>query len=146
MRRLSSLFLSLFIVLFVFAGQARADEDESMGLFVNLNTMETGAAGHALHFSGKMMKRGHPVTFFLNEKAVLFASKSTPLGNFGMSKKTIREMLSGLVDKGAKVIVCQVCARMNGVSESDLIDGAQLGNPDLVSSYLFDPKYQVISW
>jgi hypothetical protein len=32
------------------------------------------------------------------------------------------------------------------MDQSDFIDGAVLGNPELVASSLFDPKYQVISW
>ena len=146
MRNLKPVFFSLLLVSFLFTAQSHAAEDKSMGLFINLTTAHTGQAGHAAHFAGKMMERGHPVTFFLNHQAVVYASKSAPLARAGMSGKTMRDMLSGLMKKGAKVIVCQMCAKMNGVKKSDLIDGASLGTPELVSSYLFDPKYQVISW
>jgi hypothetical protein len=39
-----------------------------------------------------------------------------------------------------------MCAKMRGVDASDFIDGVKLGNPDLVSVHLFDPKYKTISW
>jgi len=148
MRNLKVLFFSLcvFVAFFLLAGQTRAAEDKSMGLFINLTTIDIGKAGHAAHFAGKMMKRGHPATFFLNHQAVLFASKRGPQATFRMNGQTIRDMLSGLMKDGAKVIACQMCAKMNGLKASDLIDGTQLGNPELVSNYLFDPKYQVISW
>jgi predicted peroxiredoxin len=63
-----------------------------------------------------------------------------------MAGKTVREMLTNAMAKGATVIVCQMCAKMNGLDPSDFIEGAMLGNPELVAEYLFDPSYQVLSW
>jgi hypothetical protein len=45
---------------------------------------------------------------------------------------------------GAKVIVCRICTKTHGMNESDLCDGAQLGNPEPVADSLFDPKDHVI--
>jgi predicted peroxiredoxin len=146
MPKLKTAILVMLVACLFLAGQAQAAEDKSMGLFLNLTTTQTGPAGHAVGFAGKMMKRGHPVTVFLNKHAVLFASKSAPQATYAMAGKTIRDMLVDLMKDGAKVIVCRVCAKMVGVQEADLVDGALLGNPDRVSEYLFDPKYQVISW
>lgn len=144
--RLNTFFVSLLTAGLFFAGQAQAEEDKSMGLFLNLSSIQTGTAGHALHFAGKQMERGHPVTIFLNGPAVLFASKSAPQASVPIEGKTIRDMLDGMVKDGATLIMCQMCAKMRGMDSSDFIDGAVLGNPELVASSLFDPKYQVISW
>jgi len=146
MRKLKTAILALLVAGLFLAGQAQAVEDKSLGLFLNLSTTQTGPAGHAVGLAGKMMKRGHPVTVFLNKPAVLFASKSAPQATYAMAGKTVRDMIVDLMKGGTKVIVCRVCAKMVGVQEADLIDGALLGNPDRVSEYLFDPKYQVISW
>jgi predicted peroxiredoxin len=146
MHIVKSIYFSIFVVSLLLAGQAKATEDKSMGLFINLTTEEVGASGHAVQFADKMMKRGHPVTFFINQHAVLFATKNAPQGIYGPSGKTVRDMLLEAMKNGAKVIVCQVCAKMQGIHKSDLIHGAQLGNPDIVTRYLFDPKNQVISW
>jgi len=146
MRTLKTTWFGILITALLLASTAQAAEDKSMGLFVNLTTFGKGPAAHAVHMAGKQMERGHPVTFFLNGKAVLFASKHTPLGKFPMSGKTVRQMLSDAMANGAKVIVCQMCAKMNGLDSADFIDGAMLGNPDLVAEYLFDPTYQVLSW
>lgn len=146
MRRLNRFFFSLLAAGLIFAGQVHAEEDQSMALFLNLSSIQTGTAGHALHFAGKQMERGHPVTIFLNGPAVLFASKSAPQPSFPMAGKTIRDMLEGMVKDGATLIMCQVCAKMHGMAPSDFIDGAALGNPELVANSLFDPKYHVISW
>jgi predicted peroxiredoxin len=126
--------------------QVQAAEDKAMGLFVNLSSFQSETAGHALHFAGNQLERGHPVTFFLNGPAVLYASKVGPQATFPMAGITLQEMLQRLMKGGAKVIVCRVCTKMHGMNESDLIDGAMLGNPELVADSLFDPKYQVISW
>lgn len=139
-------FISFFLVVSLFPLQSQAVEDKSMGLFINLTEIDKGTAGHAMHFAEKMMKRGHPVTLFLNKGAVLFASKSAPHGVFPMAGKTVPEMMQALIKDGAVVIVCKMCAKMRGVDASDFIDGVKLGNPDLVSEYLFDPKYKTISW
>jgi sulfur relay (sulfurtransferase) complex TusBCD TusD component (DsrE family) len=146
MRKLNTVLLGLLAAGLIFAGNAQAEEDKSMGLFLNLSSIETGVAGHALHFAGKQMERGHPVTVFLNGPAVLFGSKSAPQATFSMAGTTVRDMLDGMVKDGAKLIMCQMCAKMRGMDPSDFIDGAELGNPELVASSLFDPKYQVISW
>jgi predicted peroxiredoxin len=146
MQKLKLVFIPIVLSLLFVAGQARAAEDKSMGLFVNLTVDQTGKAGHAVQFAGKMMERGHSVTYFLNSSAVLIASKNVPQGTYEITGKTVRDMLADQIKSGAKVIVCQVCAKMHGINAKDLIAGAQVGDPDLVSSYLFDPTYQVISW
>lgn len=146
MQTIKVLTISVIATVLVLVAPAQAKEDVSMGLFINLTTFDNGSAGHALHLAGKQMERGHPVTVFLNNKAVLFAAKQAPLGKFHMAGKTVREMLSDAMAKGAKVIVCQMCAKMNGLDPSSFIEGAMLGNPELVAEYLFDPSYQVLSW
>lgn len=146
MLRLNTFLFCVLAAGLVLAGQAQAEEDKSMGLFLNLSSMQTGTAGHALHFAGKQMERGHPVTVFLNGPAVLFASKSAPQASFPMAGTTVREMLEGMVKDGVKLIMCQMCTKMHGMDQSDFINGAVLGNPELVASSLFDPTYQVISW
>jgi sulfur relay (sulfurtransferase) complex TusBCD TusD component (DsrE family) len=144
--KLKGIFAAILIVGFFLSAPLRAEEDKSQGLFINLTTLQTGPAGHAMHFAGTMMERGHPVTVFLNQNAVLFASKSAPQATFAMAGKTIRDMMVELMEKGMKVIVCKMCTKMHGVDPADFIAGAELGNPELVASYLFDPKYKAISW
>jgi hypothetical protein len=73
--------------------QVQAAEDQSMGLFVSRFSLQTGTAGHALHFAGNEMQRGHPATFFLNGPAVLFASRTAPQATFQMAGKTLQETL-----------------------------------------------------
>jgi predicted peroxiredoxin len=146
MRHLKALSLSLLLLVLCAATNAQAAEDKSMGLFVNLTTNQTAIAGHAMHFASNMLERGHPVAFFLNHQAVAYATTSAPEEVFGDSGPTVAEMLADLMGRGAKVIVCRLCVKMQGIDPQNLVEGAMLGNPELVSEYLFDPSYQVISW
>jgi sulfur relay (sulfurtransferase) complex TusBCD TusD component (DsrE family) len=146
MHKRSHLVMGLLLLGLPIASTIQAEEDKSMGLFINLTTFEIGRAGHALHFADKQMARGHPVTLFLNDQAVLLAAESTPMAPWSMSGKTLRDMLADLMQAGAKVIVCRMCATLRGVGESDLVSGAMLGNPERVGESLFDPRYQTITW
>ena len=144
MHSVKTIFFSIVVVSLLLAGQAKAREDKSMGLVINLTTEQTGASGHAVQLADKMMQQGHPVTFFLNQHSVLFATKNAPHNTYAPSGKTIHDMLLQSMKHGAKVIVCEVCAKMQGIQKSDLIHGAVLGNPDVVSVSLVEPKNQVI--
>jgi predicted peroxiredoxin len=146
MRTLKTLSLGLLLITLCVVTNTQATEDKSMGLFVNLTTSQTAIAGHAVHFASNMLERGHPVAFFLNHQAVAYATNAAPEEAFGDSGQTVAEMLAGLMERGAKVIVCRLCIKMQGIDPQNLVEGAMLGNPELVSEYLFDPSYQVISW
>ena len=138
--------LGLLLVALCFVTNVQAAEDKSMGLFVNLSAGETATAGHAMHFASNMLERGHPVAFFLNHQAVAYATGNAPDEPFGDSGPTVADMLADLMGRGAKVIVCRLCIKMQGIGPETLVEGAMLGNPELVAEYLFDPSYQVISW
>ncbi|MFB1489206.1 MULTISPECIES: DsrE family protein [unclassified Thiocapsa] len=146
MRTLKTWCLGLLLVTLCVVTNAQATEDKSMGLFINLTTSQTATAGHAMHFASNMLERGHPVAFFLNHQAVAYATANAPDEPFGDSGPTVADMLADLMARGAKMIVCRLCIKMQGIDPQSLVEGAMLGNPELVSEYLFDPSYQVISW
>lgn len=117
---------------------ASADDDP---LFVNLTTSEAHRADMAMAFSKAMMGRGHPLTIWLNDRGVLLAAKEQA-GQYGEQQK----MLGALIAGGATVIVCPMCMKHYGVKDTDLIDGAKVGNPELTSSLLFKDDTQTLSW
>lgn len=123
---------------------AVAREDKSMGLYVNLATKDTIKAGHAFAHAIALNERGHPIAFFLNGDAVLIAAKSAPQTSF--QGKSLQVWLMEVIGKGAKVIVCRVCMGLHGMTPADLVEGTVQGSPEIVSEYLFDPRYKVISW
>lgn len=44
--------------------------------------------------------------------------------------------VTNFIDDGGKVIICEVCLRIAGYNNSDIIDGAVLGIPKIISSLL----------
>ena len=110
-------------------------------LFVNLTSDEGHRANMALDFGTKQMGRGHPLTVFLNDRAVLVASKANT-AKFAEQQKKIEELIS----KKALVIACPFCMRHYGVQESDLLPGIQVGNPELTGNTLFKDGTKTMSW
>lgn len=137
MRSLRSLLLA-FIVLLSFGGRAFAAEDP---LFINLTSdLKDHSAEMALVFAKNAVARGHEVTVFLNDQAVIGASVSYP----GLDQ--VRALLELLIDKKATVIACRHCMAHYGVDETALIKGIRSGDPDLVFGKLFAPGTRTLSW
>lgn len=121
-----------------------AAENKEMGLYVNLATKDTVKAGHAFAHALKLNERGHPIAFFLNGDAVLIATKNVPQTSF--QDKSLQVWVKDIIAKGGKVIICSTCMALHNIMPGDLIEGVVPGSPEVVSEYLFDPNYQVISW
>lgn len=115
--------------------------DNQGSLFVNLTSEDPHRVNMAMLFSKSMMERDHPLTIWLNDKAVVVAAKKHA-DKFADQQKT----LADLIAKGATVIACPFCMKHYGVEESDLLNGVKVGNPDLTSSLLFKDDAKTLSW
>lgn len=118
-----------------------AAADNPGSLFVNLTTEEGHRANMALKFSSVMLERGHPVAIWLNDKGVFLASKESS-HKFGEQQRA----LVALMAKGATVIVCPFCMKHYGMKDADLIEGANVGNPDLTGGLLFKDDTKTLTW
>lgn len=121
------------------AGLARAGDTDP--LFTNVTTDEPHRANMALSFSKNQLERKHPVTIFLNDRAVVLASR-TQSDKF----KLHQELLQDMMKKGATVIVCPMCMKHYGVQETDLIEGAKVGNSNLTGGALFKDGTKTLTW
>lgn len=110
-------------------------------LFVNVTTDDAHRANMALTFSKSQFARKHPVTIFLNDRAVAIASRAN-----SERFKIYQEMLTAFVKDGATVIVCPMCMKQFGVKEADLIEGIKIGNPELTGGALFQDGTKTLSW
>lgn len=110
-------------------------------LFVNLTTDDAHRATMALGFTAKQQARKHPVTIFLNDRAVVLAAKSKA-GAFSEHQKMIADILAA----GGTVLICPLCMKHYSVGEADLIDGVKIGNPDLVGAELFRDDARTLTW
>ena len=110
-------------------------------LFVNLTTDEPHRAGMGITFGKNQHARGHPLTIFLNDRAVLIGSKAGA-AQFADHQKLLAELMAA----GAQVLVCPMCMKHYGVKESDLLPGLRVGNPELTGSLLFKDDTRTLTW
>ena len=110
-------------------------------LFVNLTSDDSHRVTMALAFSKSQLERGHPLTIWLNDRAVLFGAKQKS-ASFPEQQK----MLKDLMAKGAVVLVCPLCMEHYGVEKGDLIEGTSVGNPDVTGAALFKDDTRTLTW
>jgi sulfur relay (sulfurtransferase) complex TusBCD TusD component (DsrE family) len=133
--------LLLALALIVGATVTPAIAGSTDPLFVNLTSDDPHRANMAITFGKNQHERGHALTVFLNDKAVLIGSKGNA-GKFADQQKALSELLS----KGATVLICPMCMKHYGVKEADLIPGLKVGNPELTGAALFKDNTKTLTW
>ena len=135
-------FYTALIALLAFAAMPTATFANDDPLFVNLTTDEFHRARMALVFASRQQQLGRPITLFLNDRGVLLSSTKNA-DKFKEHKK----VLTGLIDKGASVLVCPMCMEHFGVDKIDLVPGLKLSNPEVVGDALFgDDDTKSLTW
>jgi len=114
---------------------------ENDPLFVNLTTDDSHRANMGIVFGKNQLERGHPLTIFLNDKGVLLGSKANAQ-KFPEQQKALAELMG----KGAVVLICPMCMKHYGVTESDLLPGLKVGNPELTGPALFKDNTKTLTW
>lgn len=110
-------------------------------LFINLNSDDGHRIRMALQFGGAQLQRGHPLTIFLNDRAVVVASKKNS-ATYAEQQRTIAD----LIGKGAVILVCPMCMQHYGVQESDLLPELLTGNPQRTGSEWFRDNTKTMTW
>jgi sulfur relay (sulfurtransferase) complex TusBCD TusD component (DsrE family) len=110
-------------------------------LFINLSTDELGRASMAINFGKHHSSNGHPLTIFLNDKAVMMGVRA---GSTKFADQ--QQMLSELISSGALVIMCPMCLKQAGFTEADLITGVKLGGLKITGDALFKDGTKTMSW
>ncbi len=153
MKTIQTLVLSIVTMLFVVTAPVAtiSAEEAKPGLFVNLTTDDTWSATKAIMFAHhKVLKMGHkPVAIWLNVRAVYLADKKRASHVHGLMVEkgmSVQKMLSAFIKDGGTVIMCGACSKAAGLTKADYIDGVKMGNPELVSSILFDPNVKTLTW
>ena len=110
-------------------------------LFINLSSDEAQRSTMAITFGKHHSASGHPLTIFLNDKAVILGVKA------GSSKHTEQQQaLNEVITSGALVIMCPICLKQAGYSEADLIPGVKMGGPKITGDALFKDGTKTMSW
>ncbi|WP_321341842.1 DsrE family protein [Breoghania sp.] len=114
---------------------------DSDPLFINLTSDDGHRINMALAFGGKQHKLGHKLTVFMNDKAVMAASKANS-ERFAAQQATI----AGLLEAGATIIVCPMCMKHYGVNKEDLMEGLKPGAPEITGAALFEDNSRTLTW
>jgi len=110
-------------------------------LFINLSTDELHRSTMAINFGKHHSANGHPLTIFLNDKAVMMGVKA------GSAKFADQQQaLSEVISSGALVIMCPMCLKQAGFTEANLIPGVRLGSPKVTGDALFKDGTKTMSW
>ena len=112
---------------------AFAKEQTGNPLVYHLSSDEPWRATVAISDATTMLKAGHNVTLLLSIQGVQIGVKH-PHSYLGLDMLT-RNVTNFMAD-GGKVIICEVCLKIAGYNNSDIIDNAIIGKPQILSNLL----------
>ena len=102
-------------------------------LVYHLSSDEPWRATVAISDATTMLKLGHNVTLLLSIEGVQIGVKH-PHTYLGLDMLT--RNVTNFMAKGGNVIICEVCLRIAGYNNSDIIDKAVIGKPETLSNLL----------
>ena len=102
-------------------------------LVYHLSSDEPWRATVAISDATTMLKLRHNVTLLLSVEGVQIGVKH-PHHYLGLDMLT-RNVTKFIAD-GGRVIICEVCLRIAGYNNSDIIDKAIIGKPEILSNLL----------
>lgn len=80
-----------------------------------------------------MLKMGYNVTLMLSIEGVQIGVKS-PHHYLGLEPLT--KNVSDFINNGGNVVICEVCLKIAGYDNSDIIEGSIIGSPALMANLL----------
>lgn len=102
-------------------------------LVYHLSSDEPWRATIALLDSQTMLKMGYNVTLMLSIEGVQLGVKN-PHQYLGLQPLT--KNVSDFMSNGGTVIICEVCLKIAGYNNSDIIDGSIIGSPKIMANLL----------
>ena len=112
---------------------AYAKEQVGNPLIYHLSSDEPWRTTVAISDATTMLKVGHNVTLLLSIEGVQIGVKH-PHHYLGLDALTSN--VTNFIADGGKVIICEVCLRIAGYNNTDIIDGAIIGKPAILSNLL----------
>ena len=102
-------------------------------LVYHLSSDEPWRATVAISDATTQLKLGHNVTLLLSIEGVQIGVKH-PHHYLGLDLLT--RNVTNFIAGGGKVIICEVCLKIAGYNNSDIIEGAVIGRPEILSNLL----------
>ncbi len=110
-----------------------AQEGNKTKLVYHLSSDEPWRSTIAILDSQTMLNMGYNVTLMLSIEGVQIGVKN-PHHYLGLEPLT--KNVSDFIDNGGNVVICEVCLKIAGYNNSDIIDGSIIGSPALMANLL----------
>jgi predicted peroxiredoxin len=148
LRKLVFAVVSLVVAFAALLAPIPAAAEEPAPLFINLTNDDPWKVAMAAFFGTNFgLKQGHkPVVIFVNVQATSMFHRNKANVRSEQFGKTVHEMYREFQAAGGRVIVCVVCVKALGMTEADLIDGAEVSTLKSVNDILFRPDTKTLSW
>lgn len=140
-RTLAALALALSLSVSVAPTFAQAPAEPKVRMFINLSSVDPHRAALAMFIATSQAEAGVPVSLLLTIDAVRLAVK-TPHPALGSE----RADLENAMKSGVRVIVNPRSMMYHGITDADLMDGVNKGNPKLLRETLSLPNTVTLSW
>ena len=137
-------FNELCILAFLFSGMTGCQQSKNTAqspdttpgqteLIINLASDATADAHSSLmglHLGQNALKNEIPVVVFLNVNGVkLMSQKADTISFHG---ENLHELLKDIISKGGQVLACPHCMEVQGITESNLIEGVKVSNESIM--------------
>jgi predicted peroxiredoxin len=99
----------------------------------HLSSDEPWRATVAISDATSLLKLGHNVTLLLSIEGVQIGVEH-PHHYLGLD--TLTGNVTNFIADGGKVVICEVCLRIAGYNNSDIIHRAIVGKPEIISNLL----------
>ena len=102
-------------------------------LVYHLSSDDPWRATVAISDATNMLKLGHNVTLLLSIEGVQIGVKN-PHHYLGLDMLT--RNVTSFIASGGRVVICEVCLRIAGYNNQDILPGAIIGKPIIISNLL----------
>ena len=102
-------------------------------LVYHLSSDEPWRATVAISYATTMLKAGHNVTLLLSIEGVQIGVKH-PHSYLGLNMLT--RNITNFIADGGRVVICEVCLRIAGYNNTNIIDKSIIGKPEILSNLL----------
>jgi predicted peroxiredoxin len=99
----------------------------------------------ALQLAGHALDDGREVVLFMNVRATELARKDASPTLAFRENPPLQTMLKKLMERGAKMLVCPHCMKVQGVEPADLLPGAEVASRETLFGNL-GPNAHVFSY
>lgn len=128
------------------ANPQEADESKPCILFnITSGTADLHAVVMALQLAGHALDDGRDVVLFLNVRAPELARADLSADLKFADNPPLKEMLAALRERGAKMLVCPHCMKVQNVTKADLAEGVEVASRETLFSRL-GPQTHVFSY